>query len=276
MERHLICEFVFDSWFQQHLLLVLIHQPKLLKEAWCTNRQPHPVCPPVALKGSASNKRRPWELSTSPPPTPFWTESKFRPILDGIEQNRFWELDPLMRSMWCSLIKWVFVKKKANSPWENHYPKAYLASLWKLKLHGRIFRKGPQSHGRRARGERSQGMMESSPSLKSGAVARQEPKHADGGGTAVGTGGRWRAWGPGGRERASRGRRGWDEKGRAVTQEACWGGRHQGGCVAEKRADKLKIRLIQRYTSPYLKQTASGKLLYARELSPVLCDNLEG
>ena len=157
MERHLICEFVFDSWFQQHLLLVLIHQPKLLKEAWCTNRQPHPVCPPVALKGSASNKRRPWELSTSPPPTPFWTESKFRPILDGIEQNRFWELDPLMRSMWCSLIKWVFVKKKANSPWENQYPKAYLASLWKLKLHGRIFRKGLRSHGRRARGERSQG-----------------------------------------------------------------------------------------------------------------------
>lgn len=36
----------------------------------------------------------------------------------------------------------------------------------------------------------ARGMMESSPSLKSGAVARQEPKHADGGGTAVGTGGR--------------------------------------------------------------------------------------
>ena len=61
-----------------------------------------------------------------------------------------------------------------------------------------------------------------------------------------------------------------------MTQEACWGGRHQGGCVAEKRADKLKIRLIQCYTSPYLKETASGKLPYDRELSPVLCDNLEG
>ena len=157
MERHLICEFIFDPWFQRQLGLVLIHQPKLLKETQGTNRQPLPVCPLVSLEGSASSKRWPWELSTPPPPTPFWTESKFRPILDGIEQNRFWELDPSMRSMWCSLIKWAFVKKKANSPWENQYPKAYLTSLWNLKLHGRILRKGLQSYGRRAWGERSQG-----------------------------------------------------------------------------------------------------------------------